>query len=220
MLDVSSVEVWVEGRPILGPVSFHVGPGEAVAVTGPSGSGKSTLLSCLAGIIRPTSGNIRVGEVKVEQLGPNAAAEFRRSCVGQVFQDPELLGELSVGENVMLPALFRGSSAESARREAARALGSVELYDRFDSPIASLSGGELQRVAVARALVTPVQMLLADEPTASLDRTRVHGVAKQLLTAGRQAGASIVVATHDEVVADACDRRIDLDRLHVGDSAR
>lgn len=204
--------MWVEGRRILGPVSLSVAPGRSLAITGPSGSGKSTLLGCLAGLRRPTTGAIRFGETEISRLTPSEAASFRRAMVGQVFQDSDLLEELSVVENVMLPALFRGAPRDEARGAATRSLAAVGLDDRADDATTKLSGGEAQRVALARALVTPVSVLLADEPTASLDNANVQSVVASLLGACARAETCLVVATHDDLVAASCDSQLSLGR--------
>ena len=186
-------------------VSFAVGVGELVAVMGPSGSGKSTLLALAGGLDKPTAGRVFVGDIDVATLGADALADLRRRSVGYVFQDRNLLPQLTAVENVALPLELDGVRAADAHSQAAALLDEVglgELADRFPD---ALSGGEQQRVAVARGLVGPRTLVLADEPTASLDSLNGEAVA-QLLRRRCEQGASALLVTHDSSIAGWADR--------------
>lgn len=193
-------------RRILDDISLTVSTGEAVAVRGKSGSGKSTLLSCVLGLITPSRGTIKVdGQVVVKRT----AARLRRQKIGMVFQSGELLPELSPLENVIIAGLLGGLDIGAARERA------TQLLTRLDVPpgdraIGQFSGGEQQRVAVARALMNRPPLLLADEPTGSLDtETRDH-VVKLLHSLPADFECALVVVTHDLAVAQGCDRLANL----------
>jgi putative ABC transport system ATP-binding protein len=188
-------------RP-LDRLSFHVEPGEFVAVTGPSGSGKSTLLNLLGALDRPDSGELRVGDEDVTSL--RDASRYRRDVVGFVFQFHHLLPTLSALENVQLPMLGRRDRVERARE----LLREVGLAERERSRPATLSGGERQRVAVARALANDPALLLADEPTGALDPE----TGAQIVELLRRAGTTTIMVTNDDAVAGKADRTIALTR--------
>ncbi len=189
----------------MGDVFLSVATGELVAVMGPSGSGKSTLLALAGGLDRPTTGWVAVAGVDLASLSPASLARLRRREVGYVFQDRNLLPQLSAVENVALPLELDGLRPRPARRralEALEAVGLVELADRFPD---DLSGGEQQRVAVARGIVGDRRLLLADEPTGSLDTLNGEAVVA-LLRARCDAGVSAVMVTHDAALAAWSDR--------------
>jgi ABC-type lipoprotein export system ATPase subunit len=202
------VAVEVSGAVLLASAGLAVEPAEVVAVMGPSGSGKTTLLGCLSGTVVPSQGSVEVDGVRVSELSPAARARFRREHVGLVFQEPELLDELTVGENVALQMLFAGGSRSETRDRAAAALERVGVGNLLDARVARLSGGEAQRVAVARALASSSSVILADEPTASLDVDNARQVTRLLVEAARRDGTAVVIATHDPEVAAACDRTV------------
>lgn len=191
---------------VLKGVSLRVVPGELVAVAGPSGVGKSTLLHLLGALERPTGGQIRYGETVLSGLGDAALAEFRNRQVGFVFQFHHLLPEFTALENVMLPLLIRRLSAGEARSRAQAILGQVGLADRLRHRPGELSGGEQQRVAVARALVGEPAVLLADEPTGNLDSKTGEEVFDLLRQINRERRLTCVVVTHNEVLAGRADR--------------
>ena len=194
------------GPPALDNVWLTVQPGESVAVLGPSGSGKSTLLNLIAGLDRPDAGTVTVDGTRVDRLGEAASARFRRARIGLVFQFFNLLDDLTVLDNVMLPAqLARGSQREVKQR--AEELLTTLGIDRFaaTSP-GRLSGGQRQRVAVARALMNRPALLLADEPTGALDSASGADV-RRLLTELHADGQTIVLVTHDRVLARECASR-------------
>src|SRR5438309_8536610 len=189
----------------LNGVSLTVEEGEFTAVMGPSGSGKTTLLNLVAGLDRPTSGSVTVAGSDLGPLGETALARFRRDHIGFVFQFFHLLPNLTVLENVLIPAQLKSRvSSEAAGRELLAQLGIAELADRYP---AKLSGGQQQRVAIARALVNRPTLLLADEPTGALDTRSGEGVIDLLLDLNR-AGQTIVLVTHDPRLAERCTDRI------------
>lgn len=208
--------VEVSGVVLLASTSLTVAAGEVLAVVGPSGSGKTTLLGCISGTVVPTRGQIEVDGIDVSRLSAAARARFRREHVGLIFQGPELLDELSVGENVALQMIFSGMARDEARSRAAVALERVGVAQLIDARVARLSGGEAQRVAVARALASPASVVLADEPTASLDADNARQVTNLLVEAARREGAAVVIATHDMEVAGACDNVLSLREAAVG----
>ncbi|GAB2725667.1 ABC transporter ATP-binding protein [Nocardioides pakistanensis] len=189
-------------------VSMEVGAGEVVAITGPSGSGKSTLLLCLAGILRPESGEIAYDGQRLDLLGEAERTRLRRREMGVVLQFGQLVPELTVVQNVVLPLLLDRHDPASARRAALSWLERLDAAELADRLPAELSGGQAQRVAVARALVTGPRVVFADEPTGALDTVGGEHVLGQLTGAVRDTGAALVVATHDNRVAARADREV------------
>ena len=182
-------------------VDLAVGAGEAVALVGPSGSGKSTLLHLAGGLDVPDAGTVRVDGRDLADLGVAARARLRRREIGFVFQFFHLLPSLTVAENVELPLLLDGRRGRAARAVVAGALDRVGVGHRADHLPGELSGGELQRAAIARALVGEPRLLLADEPTGNLDSATGRAVLDMLSTLVREAGTSLVMVTHDEAAA-------------------
>ncbi|MEV5602530.1 ABC transporter ATP-binding protein [Streptomyces sp. NPDC052299] len=195
-----------DGPPALREASLTVLPGEAVAVLGPSGSGKSTLLNLLAGLDRPDAGTVTVDGVRVDRLGEAASALYRRARVGMVFQFFNLLDDLTVADNVALPARLAGMPRAEAARRAAGLLQQLGIDRHARAHPGRLSGGQRQRVAVARALMNRPALLLADEPTGALDTAAGEDVSR-LLTELNAEGQTIVLVTHDLALARACTRR-------------
>ncbi|MEU8336939.1 ABC transporter ATP-binding protein [Micromonospora tulbaghiae] len=191
-----------EGPPALHDVSLTVRPGECVAVLGPSGSGKSTLLNLLAALDRPDAGTVTVAGTRLERLGEAASARFRRAHVGLVFQFFNLLDDLTVLDNVLLPAQLAGVPARASRAHAASLLDSLGVARHAQAYPGRLSGGERQRVAVARALINRPALLLADEPTGALDTASGEDV-RRLLDELHRSGQTIVLVTHDLRLAEA-----------------
>ncbi len=189
-------------------VSFTVGAGEFVAIVGPSGSGKSTLLHLLGALDRPTTGTIRFSGRDVSRLDDAQLAELRNREIGFVFQQFQLLARTSSVANVGLPLVYRGVGPADRRDRARAALEAVGLGHRLDHRPSMLSGGEQQRVAVARALVTDPNVLLADEPTGNLDTVNGAEVMRLLRTLNEERGVALVVITHDLEVAALAPRRI------------
>ncbi|WP_436531254.1 ABC transporter ATP-binding protein [Actinoplanes sp. HUAS TT8] len=195
-----------EGPPALHDISLTIAEGESVAVVGPSGSGKSTLLNLIAGLDRPDAGEVTVAGTRVERLGEAAAARFRRDHVGLVFQFFNLLDDLTVLDNVLLPAQLAGASGRGTRERAAGLLDSLGIAKHTAAYPGRLSGGERQRVAVARALINRPSLLLADEPTGALDTAAGQDV-RDLLNDLHASGQTIVLVTHDPRLAQACATR-------------
>ncbi|MET8044283.1 ABC transporter ATP-binding protein [Micromonospora sp. NPDC005215] len=195
-----------EGPPALREVSLSVAAGEAVAILGPSGSGKSTMLNLVAGLDRPSTGTVTVDGVRVDELGEAASARYRRARIGLVFQFFNLLDDLTVADNVMLPAQLAGMGRGAAQRRATELLGRLGVQRHAGAYPGRLSGGERQRVAVARALMNRPALLLADEPTGALDTASGEDVMR-LLTELHADGQTIVVVTHDLVLAETCATR-------------
>jgi putative ABC transport system ATP-binding protein len=182
----------------LNGVSLTVEEGEFTAIMGPSGSGKSTLLNLVAGLDRPSSGSVMVGGTDLASLGEAGLARFRRDRIGFVFQFFHLLPNLTVLENVLIPAQLKGrESAESPARKLLAQLGIEDLADRYP---ARLSGGQQQRVAIARALINQPALLLADEPTGALD-TKSGDQVMELLAEVHRRGQTIILVTHDAKLA-------------------
>lgn len=189
-------------RRILDGASLAVAPGEIVAVTGPSGSGKTTLLHVAAGLLRPASGRVTWGELDLATASEARRDRWRRASLGLIFQDFQLIAELSVMENILLPTRFDHWRAPPAIVERARMLADrVGLAGRT-SRAASLSRGEQQRLAIARALVRWPRLIVADEPTASLDADNSARVADLLIECAREAEAAILLAAHDPRLLD------------------
>ena len=187
--------------PALADVSLTVAAGEVVAIMGPSGSGKSTLLNLIAGLDRPTSGTVTVAGRRIDTLGEGALARFRARHVGILFQFFNLLDDLTVEDNVLLPAQLAGASRGAARSRAAELLARMGLEAQRDAYPARLSGGQRQRVAIARALVNSPELLLADEPTGALDTATGQEIG-QLLRQLNEGGQTLVLVTHDQALAD------------------
>ncbi len=194
---------------ILHQISFTLSVRESVAIVGASGSGKSTLLGILAGLDVPSSGHVRLAGVDLFALDEDARAAVRGEKVGFVFQSFQLMAHLTALENVMLPLELRGE--RDARRMAADMLRRVGLGERLGHYPRLLSGGEQQRVALARAFVVRPALLLADEPTGSLDHATGEAVMQLMLELNREAGTTLVLVTHDPAIAARCDRQIRLD---------
>ncbi|GIV01058.1 MAG: cell division ATP-binding protein FtsE [Actinomycetota bacterium] len=196
--------VFEEGTVGLYDVSVEIPEGAFVFLTGPSGAGKSTFLGLVFAALRPTEGQVIVAGRNTSRLSRRALAEFRRE-VGFVFQDYRLVGDLSLRDNVALPRIACGVAPRAARAEAEAALSRVGLLDRARAPARTLSGGEKQRAALARALLAKPRLLLADEPTGNLDPHHAEEVYR-ILDEANAAGTTVLVATHDEERIAASDR--------------
>jgi putative ABC transport system ATP-binding protein len=189
-------------------VNVAVSPGEILAVMGPSGSGKSTLLHCLAGILAPDAGEVRLDGERIDDLGEAARSRLRRTVFGFVFQFGQLVPELPAVENAALPLLLNGRSRSSAIETARTWLDRLGLAGLEDRRPGELSGGQAQRVAIARALVIGPQIVFADEPTGSLDSLAGEVVMDHLTEAARSEGVAVVLVTHEPRVAAYADREI------------
>ncbi|MCE9596251.1 MAG: ABC transporter ATP-binding protein [Planctomycetes bacterium] len=193
---------------ILDGVDLAIEAGEFVAILGPSGSGKSTLLGLLAGLDRPTAGEVRIDGERIDGLDEDALALLRRRKVGFVFQSFQLLGNLTALENTLLPLEL--ARVANARERAIELLGAVGLADRLHHYPSQLSGGEQQRVAVARAFAPRPAILFADEPTGNLDVATGARILELLAELRAKEGSTLVLVTHDREVARLADRRIHL----------
>jgi putative ABC transport system ATP-binding protein len=189
-----------DAAPAVDGVSMQIAPGEAVAVMGPSGSGKSTLLNMIAGLDRPTSGTVTVAGQRIDRLSETGVARFRRRQVGMIFQFFNLLDDLTVLDNILLPAQLAGVPRGKARARADELLAALEIGPYRQAYPARLSGGQRQRVAIARALVNRPAMLLADVPTGALDTANGEQIGALLLDLNRS-GQTLVLVTHNPDLA-------------------
>jgi putative ABC transport system ATP-binding protein len=210
VLEVTAVEHAYRRTVALRGVSLTVQPGEIVAVTGPSGCGKSTLLHVAAGVLRPQAGDVRLLGRDLRALDEAERTKLRRRGVGLVLQFGQLVPDLSVLENVALPLLLDGHERQPAFTAAAEWLRRAGLEADPDALPSELSGGQAQRVAVARALVTGPAVLFADEPTGSMDTLGGEQLLDLLLGVARERAAAVVLVTHDNVVAANADREVRL----------
>jgi ABC-type lipoprotein export system ATPase subunit len=190
----------------LNGVSVSVPAGQFLCVMGPSGSGKSTLLHLLAGLERPSSGGVWIGDTEVHKLSQNEAARFRRRNVGLIFQFFNLIPSLSVEENVALSLLLEGKRLAQVQARIEPVLSALEIGHRRHHAPCQLSGGEMQRVAIARALVTDPALLLADEPTGNLDRKAGEQVLSLLRRSCDERGVTTILVTHDLQAASYAER--------------
>ena len=194
---------------ILRDIDFTLNKGETAAIVGASGSGKSTLLSIVAGLDTPTSGTVHIDGVDLFAMDEDQRAALRSQKVGFVFQSFQLLGNLTALENVMLPLELAGR--RDARATATHMLQRVGLGERLSSYPKVLSGGEQQRVALARAFVVQPAVLLADEPTGSLDFATGGKIMELMFDLNREQGTTLVLVTHDRAIAQRCERRITIE---------
>ncbi len=195
---------------ILKGVDFELEGGVSSSITGPSGCGKSTLLSILGGLDKPSSGSVVAAGVDLSAAGEEELARFRASAVGFVFQSHYLLKDFSALENVMLPAFMLSGDRAKAEAKARPLLDAVGLGDRLNHTPSKLSGGERQRVAIARALINDPAIVLADEPTGSLDEANAKAVEDLLFSIVAERGATLLIVTHDARLADRAHRRYHL----------
>jgi putative ABC transport system ATP-binding protein len=193
--------------PAVAHVAMEVGHGESVAMMGPSGSGKSTLLNLIAGLDRPSSGTVRFGDQEISKLSETGAARFRRRQVGIIFQFFNLLDDMTVADNVLLPAQLAGVPSSKARARLDELLTALRIGKHRNAYPARLSGGERQRVAIARALVNRPPLLLADEPTGALDTATGEEIGELLLDLNR-AGQTLILVTHDPALAARYAKRV------------
>lgn len=203
---------------ILEDISFGIKPQQSVAIVGASGSGKSTLLSIMAGLDKPSSGQLWMSELDFFRLTEDERAAWRAANMGFVFQSFQLLGHLTAVENVMLPLELAGMG--KAKQQALEMLERVGLASRAQHYPKVLSGGEQQRVALARAFVMKPKLLLADEPTGSLDAATGARIMDLLFQMNTEEGTTLVLVTHDEIIASRCQRRFIMNSGHLSESAK
>jgi lipoprotein-releasing system ATP-binding protein len=206
------------GEPlvVLRDCSLELSAGQNAAIVGPSGSGKSTLLHILGALDAPTSGRVTLGGEDPFSLDERRLAHFRNRNIGFVFQDHHLLPQLTVLENVLVPALADGTPPREMVDRARELLGRVGLAERLEHRPAELSGGERQRAGVARALLLKPKLVLADEPTGNLDRTNAAAIGKLLIDMQRQEQTMLLIVTHSPELAQRCERRYEIDDGRLG----
>jgi len=198
---------------LLDDINFSVGSGSSVAIEGASGSGKTTLLGLLAGLDTPTTGRIEISGLALSDMNEDGRALLRARMVGFVFQNFQLLHGLTALENIMLPLELTGK--KGVRAAALELLQRVGLEARSHHYPAQLSGGEQQRCAIARAFVMRPQLLIADEPTGNLDRATGRRIIDLLFSLNREQGATLIMATHDPMLAECCEQRLYLEEGHL-----
>ncbi len=198
--------------PVLFDINLEIAEGEYVSLMGPSGSGKSTLLNLIAGIDKPSSGNLLIAGVDIALLPENDLAAWRASNVGFIFQFYNLMPVLNAFENVELPLLLTDLSRAERREHAETALAMVGLADRMDHYPNELSGGQQQRVAIARALISDPTLIVADEPTGDLDRNSADDILNLLDRLNVELGKTIIMVTHDPKCAERARRRVHLEK--------
>lgn len=200
----------------LAGVDLEIAQGSLTAIMGPSGSGKSTLLHVLAGIMKPDGGSVTVGDVAVTGVSDTQRSRLRRELFGFVFQDGQLIPELTALENVAFPLLLNGMNRQKALRTALDWLARLGVSDQARKRPGAMSGGQAQRVAIARALVHSPAVIFADEPTGALDQATGHEVMQILTAACKMSGATLVLITHDFKVAAWCERLVEIrdGRIH------
>ncbi len=192
--------------PALKGISLSISSGEKIVIMGPSGSGKTTLLNLIAGIDNPTSGRIKVMNLEIQELAPHALSEFRLKNIGYVFQFFNLIPTLTVIENVMTPMIFLGKSLKEAKKRANELLVHVGLENKKNMLPGELSGGELQRAAIATALANDPPIILADEPTGELDLDTGMKIIELLVRVSAEKGKTLIISTHDPRITRFMDR--------------
>lgn len=210
MLELRDITKSFPQQRVLEGISLTVSNGESVAIMGPSGSGKSTLLHCMSGVLVPDQGEVLFDGHDVAAMSDAERSRLRLEHFGFIFQDGQLLPELTATENVALPQIMRGVPRSQAHDEAIDMLTRLGLGAYVDRYPGQLSGGQGQRVAIARALAGPPSVVFADEPTAALDQATGHEVMQQIVAVCQKFGVALVVVTHDPKIADWCSRRVEI----------
>jgi lipoprotein-releasing system ATP-binding protein len=196
---------------VLKGINLSVTPGEIVVIMGPSGVGKSTLLHVIGGLDRPSSGQVLIDSEDLFALKDRALAVFRNNSIGFVFQFHHLLPEFTALENVMLPGMMHGREVSAAKERAQKLLNEIGLEHRLDHKPSELSGGEQQRVAVARALINNPRLILADEPTGNLDKKNSEGLYELILELNKKLHQTFIIVTHNELMAKKAQRVVELE---------
>lgn len=210
MIDIKNITKKFGNLQVLKDIDLHINKGEVVSIVGPSGAGKTTLLQIIGSLDTPDSGSVVVDGVAINDLKTKALSKFRNQHIGFVFQFHQLLPEFSAIENIMIPAFIAGKSKSEAKQRAQDLLAFMGLEDRAQHKPSQLSGGEKQRVAVARALVNNPSVILADEPSGSLDSQNKKELHQLFFDLRDRFGQTFVIVTHDEELAAITDRTIHL----------
>lgn len=210
MIDIKNITKSFGSLQVLKGIDLHINKGEIVSIVGPSGAGKTTLLQIIGTLDRPDTGTVCVDGIDTSKLSTKKLSDFRNQHLGFVFQFHQLLPEFTAIENIMIPAYIAGVSPKQAKRRAKELLDFMGLADRASHKPNELSGGEKQRVAVARALVNNPAVILADEPSGSLDSKNKEELHKLFFDLRDQFGQTFVIVTHDETLASITDRTIHL----------
>ena len=210
MIEVRDIRRSFEGLAVLKGIDLDIYDGEIVSIVGPSGAGKTTLLQIIGSLDRPDSGTVRINGQDIFSLSDRRLARFRNRNIGFVFQFHQLLPEFTLEENVMMPALIGGLSRREASARAEELIGYLGLTDRRQHRPAQLSGGERQRAAVARALMMRPRVVLADEPSGSLDSRNRDELHSLFFDLRRDFNQTYLIVTHDESLASRADRRIEM----------
>ena len=208
MIHISNIHKSFGTLEVLKGIDLHISRGEVVSIVGPSGAGKTTLLQVMGTLYRPDAGSLRIAGTDISTLSAKEIARFRNEHLGFVFQFHQLLPEFTALENVMIPAFIGGTGWKTAEQRARELLEFMGLSDRWQHKPNELSGGEKQRVAVARALVNQPDVILADEPSGSLDSKNKEELHKLFFDLRDQYGQTFVIVTHDEGLASITDRTI------------
>ena len=208
MIEIKNITKSFGSLQVLKGIDLHIGKGEVVSIVGPSGAGKTTLLQIIGTLDKADSGSVVIDGVDVSRLSKKKMSDFRNRHIGFVFQFHQLLPEFTAIENIMIPAFIAGKSKSDARKKAEELLAFMGLTDRADHKPNQLSGGEKQRVAVARALINDPAIILADEPSGSLDSKNKEELHKLFFDLRDKYGQTFVIVTHDEQLAEITDRNI------------
>lgn len=221
MIDIKGITKSFGSLQVLKGIDLHINKGEVVSIVGPSGAGKTTLLQIIGTLDKPDSGSVAIDGIDTASLSTRKLSDFRNQHIGFVFQFHQLLPEFTAIENVMIPALIAGKSRSKCKERAGRLLELMGLDDRMGHKPAQLSGGEKQRVAVARALMNEPDVILADEPSGSLDTKNKAELHQLFFDLRDKLGQTFVIVTHDEQLASLTDRTIHLkDGLVTGEEQR
>ncbi len=210
MIDIKNITKSFGSLQVLKGIDLHINRGEVVSIVGPSGAGKTTLLQIIGTLDRPDSGSVFVDDIDVTNLSQKRLSDFRNKHIGFVFQFHQLLPEFTAIENIMIPAYIAGISQREAKQRAQELLEFMGLNDRASHKPNELSGGEKQRVAVARALINKPAVILADEPSGSLDSKNKEELHQLFFDLRDKFGQTFVIVTHDEQLASITDRTIHL----------